>query len=66
MNPEPGFQSGPGDSVDADYMEPFLLVTKSIPPSGGSEKVALALPFLCKKSFKSNQYKPTRKEKQLK
>ena len=32
MNPEPGFQSGPGDSVDADYMVTCLLVTKSSPP----------------------------------
>ena len=37
MNPEPGFQSGPGDS--ADEMGPCLLVTKSSHPSGGgSEK----------------------------
>ena len=35
---EPGFQSGPGDSVDADYMAPCLLVTKSSPPSGGAQK----------------------------
>ena len=34
-NPEPGFQSGPGDSVDADKMAPCLLVIKSSPPSGG-------------------------------
>ena len=31
MNPEPGFQSGPEESVDADYMESCLLVTKSSP-----------------------------------
>jgi len=36
MNPEPGFQSGPWDSVDADLMAPRLLVTKS--SGGGSEK----------------------------
>jgi len=35
MNPEPGSQSGPGDSVDADKMASCLLVTKSSPPSGG-------------------------------
>ena len=35
MNP---FQSGPGDSVDADLMAPCLLVTKSSPPSGGLRK----------------------------
>ena len=38
MNPEPGFQSGPGDSVDADKMASCLLDTKSSPPRGGSEK----------------------------
>ena len=31
--PEPGFQSGPGDSVDANQMAPCLLVTKSSPPN---------------------------------
>ena len=42
MNPETGFQSGPGDSVDADWMASCLLVTKPSPPSGGgSEKGAL-------------------------
>jgi len=42
MNPEPGFQSGPGDSVDADKISPCLLVTKSSPPSGGgSEKFSV-------------------------
>ena len=35
MNPEPGFQPGPGDSVDADKMAPCLLVTKSSPPRWG-------------------------------
>ena len=35
MDPEPGSQSGPGDSVDADLMAPSLLVTKSGPPSVG-------------------------------
>ena len=45
-NPEPGFQSGPGDSANADLMAPFLLVTKSSPPSGGgSEKKTLELGF---------------------
>ena len=38
MNPEPGFQSGPGDSAIVDWMAPFLLVTKSSPPSGGLRK----------------------------
>ena len=38
MNPEPGSQSGPGDSVDADSKAPCLLVTKSSPPSGGAQK----------------------------
>jgi len=41
MNPEPGFQPGPGDSVDADSMAPCLLVTKSSPPSGGAQKSAV-------------------------
>jgi len=35
MNPEPGSQSGPGNSADAGYMAPCLLVTKSSPSSGG-------------------------------
>ena len=35
LRKEPGFQSGPGGAVDADYMAPCLLVTKSSPPSGG-------------------------------
>lgn len=38
VNSEAGFQSGPGDTADADEMPPWLLVTKSSPPSsGGSE-----------------------------
>ena len=40
MDPEPGSQSGPGDSVDADLMAPSLLVTKSSPPRGGLENTA--------------------------
>jgi len=38
MNPEPGFQSGPGDSVDADKMASCLIVTKSSPPLGGGSE----------------------------
>ena len=38
MNPESGFQSGPGDSADADYMVTCLLVTKSNPPLGERAK----------------------------
>jgi len=44
MNPEPGFQSGPGDSAEADSMAPCLLVTKSSPPSGGLRKKNQSLP----------------------
>ena len=33
-------ESGPGDSVDADYMAPCLLVTKSSPPSGGGSEIS--------------------------
>ena len=52
MNPDPGFQSGPGDSAEADSMAPCLLVTKSSPPSGGgSEKLkSMALCTLVTKS----------------
>jgi len=44
MNPEPGFQSGPGDSTNADKMAPFLLVTKSSPPLGGLRKTLRRCP----------------------
>ena len=37
MNPEPGFQSGPGDPVDANEMASRLLVAKSSPPSVGAQ-----------------------------
>ena len=36
---ESGFQSGPGDSSNADKMAPFLSVTKSSSPSGGLRKI---------------------------
>jgi len=36
-NPEPGLQSDPGDSTDAEQMAPCLLVTKSSPRSGGAQ-----------------------------
>jgi len=32
------FQSGPGDSADADWIAPCLLVTKSSPPSEGAQR----------------------------
>jgi hypothetical protein len=41
MNPEPCFQPGPGDSTDANWMEPCLLVAKSSPPRGGHRKMPI-------------------------
>ena len=38
MNPEPCFQFGPGDFVDADYMAPCPLVAKSSPFVGLKKK----------------------------
>ena len=38
INPEPGFQSGPGGSIDADKMAPCLLVTKPSPSLGRSSE----------------------------
>jgi len=37
MNPEPGFQSGPGDPAGANKMAPCLLLTESSPPSGAQK-----------------------------
>ena len=57
INPEPGFQSGPGGSIDADKMAPCLLVTKPSPSLGrSSEKKKKGLQGVCSVSERAQYW----------